>query len=317
MNKKLLRLLTLCLCSLSGYAQDQEAITGYYRSPGPSILLVDRDHHFYIIAYATFIHGRWTVEGNRVKLIPKNPEHPFELYGRYNPNIREGYRIKFYGFEKNQTFIGKAGSDTMQRVFNLDPNCFDDSYVHQFPDATSFSFADSIRTDEPGQRETYTFQRGRHNDFIAVYRDPEKSTKEMIFDIGGGTENPFSDGAYVSLEKAEQDEKLKQEVMELRELGRKNRNEENVFFCNPTYRSFDTTAVSFQQNYTFNKAKNAYVSKHNYEKDEEIHPEKKNNAYHSIGIIFKYEKIAPAGIVATPFKIQEKSLFTAKCGGEE
>jgi hypothetical protein len=95
--------------------------------------------------------------------------------------------------------------------------------------------------------------------------------------------------------------------------------EQNVteLYCNPSYRPFDKLSMNFEDNYSFDSAKNAWVSKHNYEKDEEIYPNKKEDAYHSIGILYKYEKITPTNILFKPYKIYEKSVFTAKCSDQE
>src|SRR5262245_59076994 len=118
MKRNLFYAFTFLMSSTTLLAQNENAFTGYYRASGPAHLLIEEDHRFYIIAYSTFIQGRWNRENDQVKLVPQNPEHPFEIYGRYNPNIKEGYKIQFTNFYKKQTFIGTGITDTMQRIFN-------------------------------------------------------------------------------------------------------------------------------------------------------------------------------------------------------
>lgn len=293
-------------------AQDEKSFIGYYRASGAAHLLLDEDHYFYIIAYSTFIQGRWSFENNQIKLVPQNPEHPFEVYGRYNPNIKEGYKFKFNNFYKKQTFIGEGSADTMQRIFNPNPNCFNNPYINHFQvQAYSFSFVDDAGP-EYSKRNTYTYITGKYNDFIAVYHDPTKYFREIVLNIDPKAEKQTLKSATGQYNKGKMDEKLKQEILEIRDLATKEQHT-NELYCNPSYRPFDKTSMNFEMNYSFDTAKNAWVSKFNYEKDEEIYPERLNDAYDSIGILYKYEKITPANIALKQFKINEKSLFTAKC----
>lgn len=302
---------------ITTFAQDEKGFIGYYRASGPAHLLLDENHHFYIIAYSTFIQGHWIRENNQIKLVPHNPQHNFELYARFNPNIKEGYKIKFNDFYKKQTFIGTGGGDTMQRIFNPDPNCFSYPYINHFPGkANPISFVDSFAGPEYGKRNTYTFTAGKYNDFIAVYHDPSKYGREIILCLERKSGQLVLKNAVGQYAKGKPDEKLQKELAEIREFAKKELNID-VLYCNPSYRPFDTTSINFEANYTFDTGKNAWVSKHNYEKDEEIYPEKKEEAYHSIGILYKYEKITPANISFKQYKINEKSLFTAKCNDQD
>ncbi|MNE02640.1 hypothetical protein D3C80_951220 [compost metagenome] len=112
------------------------------------------------------------------------------------------------------------------------------------------------------------------------------------------------------------DERLKKEMREIKEMA-KQEGDINSVYCNPSYNVFDETAMSIEDNFSFDTAKNAFISKFNYVEGEELHPELKEDAYHSIGVLYKYDKILPATIALIPFKIIEKSLFIAKCAGEE
>ncbi|AFD05262.1 hypothetical protein [Solitalea canadensis] len=291
---------------------------GYYRASGGTHLLLEEDNTFCIIAYATFIKGFWSMEKGRIVVTPKNPTHCFELLGRYNPTIKEGFKIMFKGFSEEDTFLGKAGSDSMQRVFNKNPNCFDNPYVYQFKENTSrISFVDVISEAhiDYNRRNTYTFPLGQHNDFIAVYHDPGQYYDEMIFTIAQVSGKIILNGSNV-FHKLPMDERLKKEMREIKEMA-KQEGDINSVYCNPSYNVFDETAMSIEDNFSFDTAKNAFISKFNYVEGEELHPELKEDAYHSIGVLYKYDKILPATIALIPFKIIEKSLFIAKCAGEE
>lgn len=317
MKKRQNILLLSLLTSLSVLAQDVRPYLGCYRGSGNARLILAENNAFYIIAYATFIQGSWHKENDQIILNPQNPEHFFELYGRYNPNIKEGCKIKFDGFDEKETFIGKADSDAMQRVFNKNPNCFKSEYVHYFSKGTDvISFVDIVSENirDYNKRNTYSFLLNKNNDFIAVYNDPERYYYEMIFSITKTTDGIILNGRQ-RFEKMKIDDKLKKEMKEIMEMG-ETLKEKNSFYCNPSYGVFDESSMSIPQNYSFNKSKNAYISKYNYEKNEELYPEKKQDAYHSIGILYKYDKISHGKILVKPFTIIEKSLFTAKCNGE-
>lgn len=309
-------LFILLMLSTNAFTQ-QKSITGYYRSSGPTYLLLDADQRFYIIAYSTFIQGHWSRENNQLKLVPQNPQHTFTVYARYNPNINEGYKIKFNDFYKKQTFISSGSTDTMQRVFNLNPNCFNNPYINHFPGkANSISFVDSLTGPDSKERKTYTFSTGNFNDFVAVYHDPSKYHREITLRIEEKDGRLLLKNATGQFDKDKIDEKQQREIIEIRDFAKKESGT-NDLYCNPSYRPFDITSMNFEMNYAFDSAKNAWVSKFNYEKDEEIYPERKEDAYHSIGIIYKYEKISPANISIKQFKINEKSLFTAKCNDQD
>lgn len=310
----------------SAYAQKKQNYAGYYRASGGTHLILEADSTFCIIAYATLIQGTWTIgkgelRGVRLTLNPENPEHCFELYGRYNPNVSSGYKIKFNGFYKGETFIASDKSDTMHRVFNSNPNCFESQYIYQFGGrVSSISFADtsldaqSLR--EPGARSAYSFPAGNNNDFIAVYHSSSEYYQKMSFDFEPASAELMFNGEKGDFNKLKADERLIKEINEIREMVKtiKRDRDKGYLFCNPSYRIFDELSMNMGHNYSFDDAKNAYVSKLNYEKDEELYPEKKEDAYHSIGILYKYEKITPATIAVKPFKINEKSLFVATCG---
>jgi hypothetical protein len=318
MKKKLNTLLLILTISLSSFAQNLEPYLGCYRGSGNMRLILAENNVFYIVAYATFFQGNWNIENDQLVLNPNNPEHFFELYGRYNPNIKEGYKIKFNGFSEEETFIGKDSSDEMQRVFNKNPNCFASSYIQHFDKKTDvISFVDVVseNTRDYDRRNTYSFPLNKYNDFIAVYNDPGRYNYKMTFPIPKNDKGMMLD-SLEQLGKMKMTDRLKKEIDEIIEMGEKIKPKDILYF-NPSYRLSDESSMSILRNYSFNQSKNAYVSKHNYEKDEELYPEKKQDAYHSIGILYQYDKIPPSKIEVKPFKIIEKSLFTTKCDGDE
>lgn len=316
MNRNIFFLFTLLMPATTLFAQNENAFTGYYKASGPAHLLIEEDHRFYIIAYSTFIQGHWSRENDQIKLVPKNPEHPFDVYARYNPNIKEGYKIKFNNFYKKQTFIRTGSADPMQRIFNPSPNCFNNPYINHFHGkADSISFVDDAGP-EYSKRNTYTFMAAKYNDFVAVYHDPTKYFREIILQIEQKAGQTLLKNTSGQFEKGKMDEKLQREIVEIKEMA-KEEQPTNVLYCNPSYRPLNITSMNVEMNYTFDSAKNAWVSKYNYEKDEEIYPERNEDAYHSIGIIYKYDKITPANISFKQFNINEKSLFTAKCNDSD
>ncbi|UKJ08599.1 hypothetical protein [Solitalea lacus] len=325
MKRSLHILLLVLMVSFNACAQKNKAYVGYYHGSGDHLLLM-KDNAYYIVAYATIIWGSWKVEKDHmgrdlIVLRPKNPEYFFDLYGRYNPNIKAGYKVKFNGFEKKETFIGMANTDTMQRVFNIDPNCFNHPYIHLFSEKpTTISLVDAVLENsfekQYSPRDTYTFSLGRNNDFIAVYHNPKDYHEEMHLFIEKKTKKIELNGSSHGFKNLPMDKKLKKEINEIIQFAAKFKNTKTLY-CNPSYNDFEDSSINIEKDYSFNEAKNAYISKYNYEKDEDIYPQKKEDAYHSRGVLFKYDKITPSNITFKPFKINEKSLFTAKCDNEK
>ncbi|WP_281322095.1 hypothetical protein [Flavobacterium aestivum] len=317
-KKRLNTLLLILTISLSSFAQNLQPYLGCYRVSGDARLVLAENNIFYIVAYATFFQGNWHIENDKLILNPHNPEHFFELYGRYNPNIKGGYKIKFDGFSEEETFIGKDNSDAMQRVFNKNPNCFESAYLQHFnKESDVISFVDVVSENirDYDRRNTYSFPINKYNDFIAVYNDPRHYNYEMIYPFPK-TEKGIIVEDLEQFGKMKMTDKLRKEMDEIIKMGEKMKPKDTLYF-NPAYRLFDEPSMNISRDYSFDRSKNAYVSKHNYEKDEELHPEKKQDAYHSKGILYQYDKIPPTKIEIKPFKIIEKSIFTANCAGDE
>ena len=55
----------------------------------------------------TLIKGIWGIDKNIITLTPKNPDAPFYLYARKNPDIKGGMRLMISGNDSaNDIYVG-------------------------------------------------------------------------------------------------------------------------------------------------------------------------------------------------------------------
>ncbi len=190
--------LTACLLTFVSIVNAQQIpdLIGKYYQPGTpgdgaggTYMYLLENNRFAIIAYATFVTGTWQMDSMHVvTLVPKNPEQQFILYGRHNPQLNSGYKLKFEGFEDNPLLMGRNTTDSLQRIFNPDANCFHYPYVYTF-NKKDQSIAFTILPDSSYQSEGYIYLLDSlHNDFLAYYINPSQFHKPIQFlaKAGGG-----------------------------------------------------------------------------------------------------------------------------------
>lgn len=233
--------------------QNEKKIIGYYTGNGGAYYLLE-NNIFIIIGYGTFIQGTWNIESDKVILKPKNPEYPFELIGRYNSDIKKGYKLFFSNFTDGETFVGFDNLNVLQRVFNEDANCFTYPYISTLPkknEIISFSNNDRI---------LYSFKmQNNFNDYVISYYS--HFYEPIIFKI---------------------EENGLQDVREYRQMMIKKKLEGN----------------------DYNDIKD-FLSKVKTDTDKEIW----NDHFKNKG----FKKISLNQVIKKKLKINDKSIFNAKC----
>ncbi|KAF5305967.1 hypothetical protein FQR65_LT18641 [Abscondita terminalis] len=130
----------------SGYKNTD--IEGVYNGGGTSFI-IKKDNTFLVVAMGTLIKGIWGIDKNIITLTPKNPDAPFYLYARKNPDIKGGMRLMISGNDSDNNIYVGTFPNKMKRLFNEEANCFDYPYVHSIERTSRNS--DFYRSDEIGQ----------------------------------------------------------------------------------------------------------------------------------------------------------------------
>ncbi|WP_286967697.1 hypothetical protein [Flavobacterium sp. UBA4854] len=283
---------------IASIAQHKPNIVGNYSQNGASYF-IQSDNTFIIVAYATLITGKWHIENNLLKLIPKNPDFPFVLYGYNNPNVK-GTKIMFSGFNDDATFIGLNGNKAIQRVFNEDANCLGFPNVHLFSEsATKISFSYGSENTETKDRKMYIFKNdNNYNDFVAHYISQSNFPEPIIFKIKGNSlKNRFN-------EELSRIESLRNEDLEMiKEINKTSKMSADIVYYNPSYKYISANEIKLDK-YSFNKSKNAYLLKTK---------QVVNNSYHDLNVLYQYSKLQNLQNFDEKKTIIKKTLFHFQC----
>ena len=298
------------ISSLEVFSQQTIDVIGVYResgstgggSVGGASYYILENHHFVIIAYATIIYGKWEINEKDVLILhPINPP-VFRIYGRYNPNIKSGAKIMFQNFESERSFIQINEETIFIPVFNEDANCLSYPNVANFSQKTESISLATIK-------EIHKFQvKNNANDFIAIYHHGKDTYKPFMFQITpqGLIANQGKVMKKKSLKMLEEEEKSY--IVEIQKSVDANR---NYLYVNHLYNNFDKYDTEVEQQYIYDKNKNAYLHKLSYKPNEEN--EKLQDAYNRDAFLYKYLELMVDEKVKKKFEIASKPLFRATC----
>jgi len=274
---------------------------------GGSHLFVLENGKFAITYFGGIQTGNWElVKENTYRFSPNTKQNEFELYGRHNKAISNEVKIFFNGFEEGETFVGVGSKEKeaciMNRVFNLDANCFSFPYVHTFKikgDSISF-MSDEGEKDNP----IVTFSNPEnYNDFVALFHKRESESEPFLAKFA---ENKlyFNDGSYVERSHLPEDG---EDIEFIREFTEQDRTPDYMYF-NPFYNMFDD---DINKHYVFNDGKNAFIDKRYYtEGDEYLDPE---NSFDNMSIIYSFKILKSFSSESIKYKVNEKPLFEVTC----
>ncbi|KAF2079021.1 hypothetical protein [Flavobacterium sharifuzzamanii] len=288
----------LLLVLSASIAQHKPNFVGNYSQNGASYF-IQSDNTFIIVAYATLITGKWHIENNLLKLIPKNPDFPFVLYGYNNPNVK-GTKIMFSGFNDGDTFIALNENKAIQRVFNEDANCLGFLNVHLFTEsATKISFSYGSENTETKGRKMYIFKNdNNYNDFVAHYISQSNFREPIIFKINGKSlKNRYN-------EELSRIESLSNGDLEMiKEINKTSKMNTDIVYYNPSYKDISANEIKLDK-YNFNKSKNAYLLKTK---------QVVNNSYHDLNVLYRYSQLQNLQISNEKKTIVKKTLFHFQC----
>ena len=308
-----------------------KSLPGYYSRgrrgdpQGGSGLFVLEDHRYVITYFGGAQIGTWEtrhvkegearITGDIVVFTPAHAPHPYALYGRHNPKLKDSTRLFFSGFTEDENFVQwNAAANkpaVMQRVFNPNPNCL------RFPYTTTLAHhIDSIDfTWKPyGEREGTTLppiyhftNPEKYNDFVAYYFEKKNSDRPFMALIKGDSlqfgETDFS--ARRPMPKGETEEFIGQ-------LLESNFSPDHVYY-NPWYNQTGEKLVLDTFNYRFDTHRNAYINFLNY--TEGYENVKNQNAFNEMFIVYPFAAMRGFELRTHAYTVDEKKrpLFVSQC----
>ncbi len=284
---------------------------------GGSHLMILKGGDYAITFFGGIQTGKWNLtKGNVYRFSPNVKESKFELFGRYNKDLKDSTKIFFRGFENSEMFIQlrttKEEEYSMQQVFNTDANCFSFPYVHTFKtNANSISLMfDSY---EQGRSPIITFKNPEgYNDFVANFREVESSEARPFFATFKDDMLYFKNNNYSQRKPLDEDG---EDVTFIKKIIDKEK-DNDILYLNPSYNMFggpdsEEENQEIHEHHTFNKQKNAFIdTKYYIEGEENI---KSNDSFHNMSIIYAYNILKEFSKESVRFKIDKKPIFQVNC----
>ncbi|MCF6308799.1 MAG: hypothetical protein L3J09_12730 [Flavobacteriaceae bacterium] len=303
-------------------AQNSLNIIGTYNIESGVQLSIIENRNYAIIHYGGIQTGKWQITTNNTVQFTPNNKKIFELYGRYNQDLKDETKIFFNGFEDNQTFIQLNAKEkrkyTMQRIFNVGANCFSFPYVHTFnTSVNNILFMTKKYDQKKGGIITFKNLEG-YNDFIAISTDQEETEVQPFSALFKENTLYFKDTYYPSFSDSERIplEEGSEEIEFLRNFISKEANRDPIYL-NPSYNVFgevdsDEEHQDIHKHHQFNKEKNAFINTKSYVEGEEHI--KTDDSFHNMSLIYAYKILKEFTLQESKdYIIDEKQLFKVNC----
>ncbi len=300
-------------------AAQQNNITGtYYMSGTPgdggggTTLVIEDDHFFTIVAYATLIVGRWELIKEQLILHPDNPEEPFTVYGRHNPDRKNGVKVMFSEFEEDTNYIGfnqeAEKKAVLQLVMNTDANCVPWPVVYAFSDQKIHTVWLATENDRGAQSlntasSLYEYEiPEKYNDFIFIHHPAARIYPDFTFRVSpAGLEDRYG-GKMKKKELNEEDRQFLKEIKEQYSTGTFASQEK--LYSNSGY----NFPLPFPDDeYVFDSNKQAHLSKYN--KYEHLAADD----FHNLYAVLEYKKVQTKRQRKVSFEKSEKKWMNFTC----
>ncbi len=318
---KILIIITLFTTNMVN-TQNKSDITGTYSlgssSPeGGSHLIVLENGSYAIIYFGGMQTGKWQLtKDNIYRFSPNIRESKFELFGRYNKDLKDSTKIFFSGFENSQTFIQlrapKKEEYTMNQVFNTDANCFDFPYVHTFKTrAKSISLMFKKYGEKSSPIITFKNPEG-YNDFAANFIQVDSYEARPFFTTFKEDKLFFKDNDYSQRSPFKEED---EEIESIKNMIDK-KMDNDIIYLNPFYNTFggpdsEEEDQDIHKHHIFSKEKNAFIDKEYYVEGEEYI--KSDDSFDNMSIIYAYTVLKEYTKESISYKIDEKSIFHVSC----
>jgi len=303
-------------------AQNKEIITGTYSlgssSPeGGSHLIILENGIYALMYFGGMQTGKWNLTKDAIyRFSPNIKESKFELFGRHNKNLKDSTKIFFNGFENSETFIqlrtNKEEEYNLQRVFNIDANCFDFPYVHIFKTVAN-SISLMFENYGDGRSKVITFNNpDGYNDFLANYIEVERSEARTFFATFKEDILYFQGNESSSRTPLDEDD---EEIEFIRNFIDKEMIRDTIYL-NPSYNVFggldsEEEPRDIHERHIFSEQKNAFINTKSYVEGNEYI--KSDESFDNMSIIYAYRVLKEFSKASVKFKIDENSIFQVSC----
>jgi hypothetical protein len=293
---------------------------GYGSNDG--VYLFD-DGTFILYGYATAVFGEYNFDKDVLLFYPEKREL-FEVYATQNKPLGSDIRINYVGFERgSKTLIRFNNANTVQNIFNDNPNCFSGPFVSEMQknvkEFALYSLADKEFSDMTRPYNAWKYKNGKgYNDFIFIYNRPrpeyenfsgimqtnEKGTALKLSNFGG--ENGY---LKYDLSKVRKQSQWK-ELLEMKDSYSKYKEKkEDFIIANKHYSVIPNPDMSV---YNYDSGSNQYISK-NIEENAEYY---NDNPFSDFRYVRKFSRIQPES--RSYSRISEKEIlsttvFFSKC----
>ncbi|KUY20158.1 hypothetical protein BAZ12_09230 [Elizabethkingia miricola] len=290
-------------------------VEGVYNGGGTSFI-IKQDNTFLVVAMGTLIKGTWGIDKNIMTLTPKNPDAPFYLYARKNPDIKGGMRLMISGNDSaNDIYMGTF-PNKMKRLFNEEANCFDYPYVHQSKELPKIlTFIDRTKSDNPYQAQAQNmmqhFQTAGYNDFIVQYMSPNLYHNPFRFEIKKeGLKSLFdTDSKIIKKQNLKEFFKNEKELQFLEDSFDMAYNTDSKL-VNYAYNTNDDMSEKIDiAQYKYDPVRNVYVNPYAPSKSLNY----KSDDFHYTDVLMKFDRIKSENKTVPDFKPLSGSVFVAKC----
>lgn len=312
MKKAIIYVLLFCVSMINA----QKKIAGSYHvssgnpdDGGYNWMLLE-NHDFAMFTFGRMIAGKWSMDaGNEVTFTPSIPKYPFEIFGRYNPEVK-GTKVMFNNFDINEdTFIGNS-QQGMQPVLNQDANCLPYPLLKEFENKFNDILL-SVSLYQQGKGIVYQSDIQKYNDFIILYYPSHVMVQPFKADFKNGKlyfrgdGKPSTERKDINLDELNEIEKyiglgissfFKESIVS-------NKAYNIISYGMGEYGDFDESSF-LELNYNYDASTEIYAAK---EKNEVS-----DDDYHDVNTLYKYHKveIKPS---QTVYKMSDKSIFNITC----
>lgn len=304
-----------------GQGQGQQNPVGLYNDRGTSgdglggsTLAILDDGTFAAAAFGTLVTGHWAIDKKNqlLTLYPLNPEAPFAVYGRENPEITEGMRLIYTRDGDDDVYIGQY-PEAMKRLFNEGANCFLFPNIHvEKTIPPEISAADISGNGDgmpiPGQELVYTFSTAGYNEFLLEYYQPSMFHQPMRYALAADGIRPLDAWRNETLKR----EPLPADGEDAEFLRQAPARHKQAFQAD--YRLMNTDFLVFNDLFTPN------LSLYQLDGERNVYLRKQNDRafdnYARADTLYRFEKIIADTRPLEKFEPLAGSLFRATCDDE-
>ena len=316
--------LCLLLCFNIAIAQpkmDNRSEIKWFGSSTEGIALF-KDSSFLIFGYATLVYGNYHKKGDIYHFITQ--KFPlFEVYGHYNPQLKDTCRMMFNNFEDDFILV-QFNNEPVRRVFNKEPNCFTFPYVYDhnnIPEKIKLTHVPGVEywnTDSNTKEWTY-LNKNKYNEFVLGFTKGRREGMDFPgkITLKNGVEmltlDPWADEPLKNISASVDEENWKDLFETKEEIDKQKTQSRDTLFFNKHYSLFEDR-IHYQVK--LDSLNNEWYPVGVPEQSEEWYQQEPFKDFRRVRL---FEKMIPAKTAATQSKYNGDyaEIFFTECGNGE